>query len=96
MNNWSYDYDLYCSKDYYNDLVSTIFFTGGIIGSITLASIPDKYGRKKIFQILIVASLILHLNLLFAIGPIHVIITFFLGGLCSFSFGMCFSTMSQV
>ena len=95
VNNWSYDYDLYCSKDYYNDLVSTIFFTGGIIGSITLASIPDKYGRKKIFQILIVASLILHLNLLFAIGPIHVIITFFLGGLCSFSFGMCFFIVSE-
>ena len=42
VKNWAYDFDLYCSREYYNDLISTSFFTGGIIGTITFSSLPRR------------------------------------------------------
>ena len=95
VRNWSYDYDLYCSRDYYNDLISTAFFLGGISGSLSLSSIPDKYGRKNIFKVLLVLSCILHLNLMLASGPIHMMILFYFGGFFSFAFGMTFFIVTE-
>ena len=95
VRNWSYDYDLYCSRDYYNDLISTAFFLGGISGFMSLSSIPDKYGRKNIFKFLLVLSCILHLNLMLASGPIHMMILFYFGGFFSFAFGMSFFIVTE-
>ena len=61
--NWAYDFDLYCSREYYNDIISSSFFIGVIIGSTTLAILPDKYGRQKIFQLLLCLSCFLHFNM---------------------------------
>ena len=93
--NWAYDFDLYCSRDYYNDIISSSFFIGAIIGSTTLATLPDKYGRQKIFQILLCLSCFLHFNMFLIQGPFHMIIIFFFGGFFSFVYGMCFCIVSE-
>ena len=88
VDNFAYAFDLYCSKEFFLPLYSTLFFFGGLIGSVLFASIPDKYGRKTIFQILQVFSLFLQLNILFAVGPWHLIFVYFFSGIASYSFGM--------
>ena len=43
VDNFTYAFDLYCSKEFFIPLYSTLFFFGGLIGSILFASIPDKF-----------------------------------------------------
>lgn len=95
VHNWSYSFDLYCSKEKFIDFISTAFFLGGVLGSITLSKIPDLYGRKKPFQIMMVLSLFLHINLLFTIGPIHATLTFFVGGIAAFAYSMVSYIISE-
>ena len=78
VNNWSYTYDLYCERDYYNIILASIPFLGSMIGTLFVLPLPDKYGRKKVFRISMLISLFFHLNLSCAIGPIHLIIITFL------------------
>ena len=95
VNNWSYTYDLYCQKDYYNVILLSVPFIGGMLGDLLLLPLPDKYGRKKILRVSMFISLILHLNLLCTIGPIHLIITTFLGGIIYSIFPICFSLFTE-
>ena len=88
VDNFTYAFDLYCSKEFFIPLYSTLFFFGGLIGSILFASIPDKYGRKAIFQILQIVSLILQINLLFAVGPWHLLFIYFFSGIATYTYGM--------
>jgi hypothetical protein len=55
---------------------------------VFLSSIPDQYGRKIIFISLLIGSSLMHLNILFAINPQHLLIIHFLSGICSFAYGM--------
>ena len=79
--NWSYTFDLYCDKETYITVITSIVFIGGMIGTVTITPLLDKYGRSLILKICVSISLILHLNLLFCVGPIHLIIINFLGGI---------------
>ena len=79
--NWAYTYDLYCERETYATIITSIIFVGGMIGTLTITPWLDKYGRSIILKITVSISLILHLNLLFCIGPIHLIIINFLGGI---------------
>ena len=88
IDNFTYAFDLYCSKEFFLSLYSNLFFFGGLIGSVLFASIPDKYGRKTIFQILQVISFLLQLNILFAVGPWHLFFVYFFSGIATFTFGM--------
>jgi len=88
LNNWSYDYDLYCEKSYLSPFIGTTFFCGGIIGSIFLSPIPDKHGRKEIYKILIIVLFILHLNIFFAINEWHIILINVLMGITSYAYSM--------
>ena len=88
VDNFAYASDLYCSKEFFVPLYSTLFFFGGLIGSVLLASIPDKFGRKKILQILQVISLFLQINILFARGPWHLVFIYFFSGIATYSYGM--------
>ena len=88
VDNFAYAFDLYCSKEFFLPLYSTLFFFGGLLGSVLFASIPDKYGRKTIFQILQIISLILQLNILFATGPYHLLFVYFFSGVATYTFGM--------
>ena len=88
VDNFTYAFDLYCSKEFFVPIYSTLFFFGGLLGSIIFAPIPDKNGRKTIFLIIQVLSLIIQLNILFAIGPWHLVFVFFFSGLLTYGFGM--------
>ena len=87
LNNWSYTFDLYCERESYNTIITSIVFVGGMIGTLFVLPLPDKYGRAKILKIISLISLLLHLNLLFNIGPLHLIIINFIGGI----FGMIYA-----
>ena len=52
VNNWSYTYDLYCEKDYYNVILSSVPFLGSMLGTLFVLPLPDKYGRKKFYKYL--------------------------------------------
>ena len=95
VNNWSYTYDLYCERDYYNVILSSIPFFGSMLGTLFLLPLPDKYGRKKVFSISMLISLFFHFNLLCAIGPIHLIIITFLGGIINALFAICFALFTE-
>ena len=95
VNNWSYTYDLYCDRDYYNVILSSVPFLGSMIGTLLVLPLPDKYGRKKVMKIAMLISLIFHLNLLCAIGPIHLIIITFLGGIINALFAISFALFTE-
>ena len=41
VNNWSYTYDLYCEKDYYNVILLIVPFIGSMLGDLILLPLPD-------------------------------------------------------
>lgn len=88
LNNWAYDFDIYCERSYFSGLIGTSFFFGGIIGSILLSPIPDKYGRENIYKILLFLSLALHLCLLMSISPMQIVIINFLCGVIGYAYSM--------
>ena len=93
--NFAYSLDLYCSNAYYVPMLSTLFFFGGILGCIILSAVPDSYGRKNIFTILNILSCFMHINLLFVIGPVHLVLIHFLAGFFSFAYGMSSVIVSE-
>lgn len=88
INNWAYDFDLYCDKAYFIPLIGTAFFFGGIAGSVVLSPLPDKYGREGIYKILLGCSFILHVLVLFSFNEIQVVIINFLGGFVGYCYSM--------
>ena len=86
--NFSYDFDLYCDKAFFIPMIGTCFFLGGLIGSLLLSPLPDKYGREKIYKFLLIFCLIVNLNILFPLGPWHLILSTLLIGLLSFAYSM--------
>ena len=93
--NWSYTYDLYCDKETYITIITSIIFVGMMIGTLTVAPSIDKYGRAIILKICISVSLILHFNLLFCIGPNHLIIINLLGGIFFPIYGVIYALFTE-
>ena len=90
IHNWTYEFDLFCQRDYYNTYIVYSVLFGQLLGTVLLSPFPDKYGRKTIFIILTTLSLIIHINLVLVINPIHVMICNILGGITSFAYTMGF------
>ena len=90
IHNWTYAFNLYCDRDNLNTLIVYSVLIGQLLGTVLLSSIPDKYGREKIFKIIIFLSLIIHINLILLSNPTHVIISNILGGISSFAYTMGF------
>ncbi len=88
LKNWAYEFDIFCSKSYISPLIGSTFFLGGIIGSIFLSPLPDKYGRKDIYKILLIALFALNLNVFFAINEWHVLLANILLGFVSYAYSM--------
>ena len=86
--NFAYSFNLFCENAYFIPMYSTLFFFGGILGCVFFSTIPDKYGRKNLFLLLLVCSCFLQINTFFAINPTHLIFIFFFSGLASFAYGM--------
>ena len=56
--NWSYSFDLFCEKETYITIITSIVFIGGMIGTLTITPLLDKYGRSLILKICVSISLI--------------------------------------
>ena len=90
VHNWSYEFNLYCNKDYLNVFIVYSVLIGLIIGPLILSYIPDKYGRKTIFKTLVIISLINHFNLILSLNVFHIILINFIGGILGFTYSMGF------
>ena len=66
-----------------------------MIGSVIFAPLADKYGREKLFKIHIFLTLILNLNLIFIINPIHLTIIFLLVGTLNYAKFLCNVLLSE-
>ena len=93
--NWSYTFDLYCDKENYVTAIISIVFFGMIIGILTIVPYIDKYGRSIILKICISFSLLLHINQLLCIGPKHLVIINFLGGIFFPIFGIAYALFTE-
>ena len=60
--NWSYTYDLYCDKETYVTIITSIVFVGGMIGTLTITPLLDKYGRSLILKICVSISLLFEVD----------------------------------
>ena len=90
IHNWTYEFNLFCDREYLNTFVIYSILVGQLLGTLLLSPIPDKYGRKTIFIIIITLSLIIHINLILLANPFHIIISNILGGITSFAYTMGF------
>ncbi len=88
LYNWSYEFDFYCDNNYVPPFIGTTFFFGGIIGSVVLSPLPDKYGRQSIYKILLIIIFILNLNVFLTINKWHLILVNALLGIASFAYSM--------
>ena len=93
--NWAYTYELYCEKEIFVTTITSIIFIGTMIGTLFLGPVIDKYGRSITLKICVSISLILHLNLLFCLGPFHLIIINFIGGLFFSIYSMGYSLFTE-
>ena len=88
VDNFAYDLNLYCDKEFFVSIYSSLYFFGAMLSTVIMAPLPDKYGRKTIFQILEVCSCIILFNNLFVFNPWQLALLYFLSGFCSYNFGM--------
>ena len=61
--NRSYTYDLYCDKETYITITTSIVFVGMMIGTLTIIPLLDKYGRSIVLKITVSISLIFNILL---------------------------------
>ena len=95
LENWSYKFNFTCKNIKYISYISLAYFCAATFGNWAFSSIPDKYGRKTIFIILMILSCFCYINLYFSINGIHLVFTHILGGLSAFILGMCFYVLQE-
>lgn len=88
LYNMAYEFDMYCENAYYGQVIGTSFFFGGIIGSIFLSPIPDKYGRENIYKILLFCVFAVHVGFLLSSSLMSISITNFMAGIVSYCYSM--------
>ena len=93
--NWSYTFDLYCKRESYNIIMTSIIFVGAMIGTLFILPLLDIYGRAIILKSITFISLILHFNLLLSTGPIHLILINFIGGIFSQIFAVGYALFTE-
>ena len=88
-DNFAYEFDFYCSRYYYVGILGTAYYFGSFLGSLILGNVIDIYGRQHPFKLLILTNLILMINLYFVYNPLHLVIIFFITGVCSYTKSLC-------
>lgn len=81
LANWSSEMNLYCPKSSYKLIVTTIYFVSSAIAPLFISKLPDRYGRMKVFNVLMIIMLISFIMLLFNSIFIHIVSMFITGGL---------------
>lgn len=81
LSNWSSEMNLYCPKSSYKLIVTTIYFVASAIAPMFISKLPDKYGRMKVFNVLMIIMLIGFIMLLFNSMFFHIISMAITGGL---------------
>ena len=87
LDNWSYNFDLYCSNKNYIVLIGSGFFVGAILGCVFITPLPDKYGRKIVLKIFLTISCALHFLILVSFNPFLLSILCIISGFVSAIYG---------
>ncbi len=95
FNNWAYEFELYCSKFYISSLIGTAYFIGCLVGAVFLSPLPDKYGRKNIFKILLIVIFALQLGIFFASNEWIVVFLNFLLGISFYGYSLSILMISE-
>ena len=85
IDNFAYDLDLYCKKDFFRSIYSSFFFFGALTSALVIAPIPDKYGRKTTLQFFQIFSCFVCLSDLFVFNPWQLAIIYFFSGFTTYS-----------
>jgi len=88
LKNWAYQYELYCSKSYFLPLLRSAFYFASMIGNPLFLPLADKYGRKTMFNIVLIVLLAVMLNIYFAINEWHILLANVILGLINFSLSL--------
>ena len=87
LDNWSYNFDLYCSNKKYIVLIGSGFFIGALFGCVVITPLPDKYGRQIILKLFLSFSCILHFLILTSFNPFLLSIICITSGFVSAIYG---------
>ena len=82
--NISLEFELYCENGYLKSVIASSFFIGIISGTLTLSTIPDVFGREKIFKYLLVGNLIINISMVFCFSVYHFIAANFFSGVFAY------------
>jgi len=85
LKNWASEYQLYCSKSYYNQLYRSTFYLASMVGNPLILPLADQYGRKIMFNGILIVLFVLILNIYYAINEWHILFVHLVMGLISFS-----------
>lgn len=81
--NWAYQLKLVCNTREVLALIGTVFFLGSIATNLSLSKYPDRYGRRKIYLIFNVLSMLVTVQLTYLNHLGQLIISSFIMGLAS-------------
>ena len=81
FKNWATLFNLYCPESNYVVVVQSIYFIASGLFPLCLASLPDKFGRMKMLNVMMIAMLGAFILALIPNKICHCISMFFCGGL---------------
>jgi MFS family permease len=92
---WASELGLICNSDAVFKIISTIYFLASLASNIAFDSFPDRYGRKNIFILLNIFSLIALIQLLYLSSVIQLIIAAFFMGFATFNLGLISTIITE-
>lgn len=81
FKNWSTTFRLYCDTSGYKVIVQTIYFVASGLFPLCLSNLPDRFGRMKMLNVMMIAMLGAFVLVIFDYKVCHCISMFFCGGL---------------
>lgn len=81
FKNWATTFELYCDTSGYKVIVQTIYFVASGLFPLCLSNLPDRFGRMKMLNVMMMAMLGAFVLAIFNYKVCHCISMFFCGGL---------------